>query len=432
MVRPEYWSLLLLTSFLFDCMVPFHPQQRCPPCYSPTFGAPPGLGRHLRDILASSGSSVTYAEARLSRDNSDSEGDDQDSDSRSTTTTTSDASTISRFRVQPSQPSPRDHTSSALNASFPSASFRPEDLPSITSEASTHFATAVHQRTIGEHTAGDRYPSSLSLDLELVGLPPLNRNRATCPERGVFLDGDSRRYFGVDLSCLSQPDGFNAWTLALGAGSPFPSISTSDETPQSGISSTFSSPDMSPSTHPSDIDMHSDISETGSSPALTFNYYAHLSATPHTGQERLVEIEELEAEPSPAHVSRNVELETPPRTFIEVSPNHVQQAQGKSPFREALSDVKKFGHKLKKMFKVSPFKLSTASKTRAVYQSPIEVFSSLPRQEPYVEREGGSNYYGLRTPPGLSNLVRMPQPSAPPLCLTVFYLALRRPLLDTL
>ncbi|TEB34961.1 hypothetical protein FA13DRAFT_1426160 [Coprinellus micaceus] len=262
----------------------------------------------------------------------------------------SDASTINR--TAPSQFV--DQTASSLH-------FRLADLPSIRSEVSTSFPTATNQQHLPmpgpPHRNGAQCPSSLSLDVDLVGFPEVSEDA-----QGVFLDGESDsslHYYGVDLSCLSQPDGTNAWTLSLGTTSPFPSISASDDTPQTGFTPTFSSPDASTTTHEPESAASSDA---GTSPSLSINYYGANSAasTPaYQFNERQIErsdryaenYTDSDGEPSPPYEAEPLVLE--PIPYQQPAANAVAQ-EPRSGFKEVLGDMKKFGNKLKKIFRTKP------------------------------------------------------------------------------
>ncbi|TFK30490.1 hypothetical protein FA15DRAFT_662452 [Coprinopsis marcescibilis] len=58
------------------------------------------------------------------------------------------------------------------------------------------------------------FSSSLSLEVNLLGLPALHQQIGD--NEGEGEDNESLCCFAVDLSCLSQPDGRNSWTLGLG------------------------------------------------------------------------------------------------------------------------------------------------------------------------------------------------------------------------
>ncbi|KAJ2931194.1 hypothetical protein H1R20_g5957, partial [Candolleomyces eurysporus] len=217
-----------------------------------------------------------------------------------------------------------------------SVHYRMSDLPSIRSEVSTTFGSGTNRTSHPLDQA--RCPSSLSLDVELVGLPTANQ-----PERanhGVFLDNDTSHYFGVDFSCLSQPDGMNAWTLSLGTGSPLPSVSTSEETPRSGTSSTFSSPGNFATTRY--------LSSDCSSPSLSLDYYGLESAvpTPVYGTQTPLDNDDIYGDPSPPYEPSPIIPEDDLSPQIYAPPLVVEEP--KNHFKEALDDMKKFGHKLKK------------------------------------------------------------------------------------
>ncbi|EAU93027.2 hypothetical protein CC1G_06747 [Coprinopsis cinerea okayama7 len=85
------------------------------------------------------------------------------------------------------------------------------------------------ERFIPEYSATR---SSLSLSVDLLGLPSVHRAQDSDERDGRFLDNESLRYFGVDLSYLSQPDGRNSWTLGLGVP-PLPRDPSSSDDPSS-------------------------------------------------------------------------------------------------------------------------------------------------------------------------------------------------------
>lgn len=332
------------------------------------------------------------------------EGEDQDTSS----IYESDASTINR--PEPSQ--------LALDQSASSLHFAMSDLPSIRSELSTTSPTASNpqpsRRRAPTATPARRgtthCPSSLSLDVELVGLPEVSSSG-----RGVFLDGESDsslHYYGVDLSCLSQPDGTNAWTLSLGATSPFSSISTSDDTPQSGFSPTFSSPDISTTTH----DPESTESDYGRSPSLSVDCHGleSISPTPaHRFNDRQIESSDnytdSYGEPSPPCETSSLILE--PIPYHQPVQHHIVE-EPRSHFKEVLGDMKRFGNKLKNIFKT---KQQLGLKGKA--PTPVAV-EAVMHQEPengidyheYPSTSGTTSVqtilnrrgdYALRTPPGL-------------------------------
>jgi hypothetical protein len=248
-----------------------------------------------------------------------------------------------------------------------------------------------------------------------VGFPEVSEDA-----QGVFLDGESDsslHYYGVDLSCLSQPDGTNAWTLSLGTTSPFPSISASDDTPQTGFTPTFSSPDASTTTHEPESAASSDA---GTSPSLSINYYGANSAasTPaYQFNERQIErsdryaenYTDSDGEPSPPYEAEPLVLE--PIPYQQPAANAVAQ-EPRSGFKEVLGDMKKFGNKLKKIFRTKP---QLTFKGRTTIPPPMEAVTN---QEPevgvdYYEYPAASTTtsvqtilnrrgdYALRTPPGL-------------------------------
>lgn len=318
----------------------------------------------------------------------------------------SDASTINR--PVPSQ--------LALDQSESSLHFTMSELPSIRSELSTTSPTRLRQQpprrrapmVTSARRSGAQCPSSLSLDVELVGLPEVSNNG-----RGIFLDGESdssMHYYGVDLSCLSQPDGTNAWTLSLGATSPFPSISTSDDTPQSGFSPTFSSPDGSTTTH----EPESTESDFGCSPSLSVDYHRLESPAPTPAYrcgERQVEsgddYTDSYGEPSPPYEAESLILE--PIPYHQPMPQLVPE-EPRSHFKEVLGDMKRFGNKLKNIFRTKP-QLASKGKAPATveavtYHEPesgvdyheYPSTSNMTSVQTILNRRGD---YALRTPPGL-------------------------------
>ncbi|KAF5314186.1 hypothetical protein D9611_006840 [Ephemerocybe angulata] len=319
-------------------------------------------------------------------------------DASSSRSTISDASTINRPR-----PSVLDHTAAS------SVNFKMSDLPSIRSEVSTTFSG---DETVGTSQLHNQahFPSSLSLDVDLVGLPPPQASG-----RGVFIDGDNSHYYGIDLSCLSQPDGTNAWTLSLGAGSPFPSISTSDATPQSGLSSTFSSPNVSTSTQTTHEAF--EASSRGSSPSLSLDYYGMDSTLPTPAYRTDAHFEREDSdygEPSPPYEPSSLILESVP--YSQHVPGPAMADEPKRHFKEVIGDVRKFGSKLKKIWKARPQLVLSQFKTKTVpISSDVQLveprIETLPTTPTYasvpVRRslDGPRGDYSWRTPPGLAQLV---------------------------
>lgn len=323
----------------------------------------------------------------------------------------SDASTINR--PVPSQ--------FALDQTASSSHFNMSDLPSIRTELSTVSPMPSNQqhslRRAPKATSAQRgaaqCPSSLSLDVELVGLPEVARNG-----RGVFLDGESDsslHYYGVDLSCLSQPDGTNAWTLSLGTTSPFPSISTSDDTPQFGFSPTFSSTDNSTTTH----DPESTESDYGCSPSLSIDFRELESIVPtpaYRCNDRQIESStDSYGEPSPPYEAESLVLE--PIPYHQPVFHHLVVDEPRSHFKEVLGDMKRFGTKLKNIFRSKP-QLSSKGKAPATavvetaYQQQPESeidyheypsTSTTTSVQTILNRRGD---YALRTPPGLLGYVQ--------------------------
>lgn len=316
----------------------------------------------------------------------------EETDSGSVRSVASNASTINHLR-----PSVLDHGASS------SGHYRVSNLPSIRSEVST----SLQDRMV--HLGDPRFPSTLSLGVDLVGLPSPQLDHG----QGVFLDGDSH-YYGVDLSCLSQPDGSNAWTLTLGPGSPFPSVSTSDETPQSGISSTFSSPGISTSatTHGA---------SSPSTPSSNLDYFGMESGnvTPSSRTEALHHYEGHQRNDyvsTPLYEQSSLILESVP---YSQHLSHPAPEEPKRPFKEVIEDVKKLGSKLKKIWKTRPQLALPHFKTKAPppatevapvereaeeepYAPPSTAYTTVPMR---TSLEGPRGDYSWRTPPGLAQLV---------------------------
>lgn len=306
----------------------------------------------------------------------------------------SSRSTIScRSAINHLQPSNYDQNTSSVH-------YRMSDLPSIRSEVSTTFGPGPDRASHPLDQA--RCPSSLSLDVELVGLPTPNQPGHEPTDHGVFLDNDTSRYFGVDFSCLSQPDGMNAWTLALGTGSPLPSVSTSEETPRSGTASTFSSPGNFATTRY--------LSSDCSSPALSLDYYGLESTvpTPAYRTQTTLDNDDIYGDPSPPYEPSPIipEDDISPQIY---EPSIVVE-EPKSQFKEVLDDMKRFGHKLKKMWKARPtLTLNRNSKAKSkpsdisASEIPSAGLDAQPDPEPLAE-EDAPDY---RSPPGLSELSRI-------------------------
>jgi hypothetical protein len=97
----------------------------------------------------------------------------------------------------------------STSRSFPSSLDRDVDVDATPRDG-------VLQRCIRELTSR----SSLNLSVDLVGLPSVQKLRGN----GGYDDANGNQNpiaptFGVDLSCLPQPDGRDAWTLGLGLSS---------------------------------------------------------------------------------------------------------------------------------------------------------------------------------------------------------------------
>lgn len=74
---------------------------------------------------------------------------------------------------------------------------------------------SVLERCIRELTSR----SSLNLSVDLVGLPSVQKLRGNSGDDENGNQNPIVHTFGVDLSCLPQPDGRDSWTLALGVPS---------------------------------------------------------------------------------------------------------------------------------------------------------------------------------------------------------------------
>ncbi|KAJ2913409.1 hypothetical protein MD484_g7017, partial [Candolleomyces efflorescens] len=271
------------------------------------------------------------------------------------------------------------------------------DLPSIRSEVSTTFGLGPDCMSHPLDQA--RCPSSLSLDVELVGLPTPNQPDHESTDHGVFLDNDTSRYFGVDLSCLSQPDGMNAWTLSLGTGSPLPSVSTSEETPRSGTASTFSSPGNFATTRY--------LSSDCSSPALSLDYYGLESTvpTPAYRTQATLDDDDIYGDPSPPYEPIPIIPEDDISPQTNESP--IVAEEPKSQFKEVLYDMKRFGHKLKRMWKARPtLTLNRNSKAKSE-PSASEIMSAALNAQPEPETLPEDDAPDYRSPPGLSELSRI-------------------------